>query len=226
MKKLEADIFKFLNELSHNNHRDWMAAHKKTYLANEKLLKSFYSEVQEGLNRFDKIDKIKVFRINRDIRFSKDKTPYNIHRSAGFSRLGKERRGSYYLRIESGNKSRIGGGFFGPEPKDLRRIRAEFSSDSTEIRSILNNPAFAKAYGGFQTQDAVKTAPKGFSKDDPNIDLIRLKSFVVSHSFTDTEVLSSDFCEKVIEYYKLLLPYFNYMSDVLTTDANGESLLD
>jgi len=120
----------------------------------------------------------------------------------------------------------VAGGFFNPEPKDLLRIRTEFQMDSTEIREILSEPAFAKAYGGhFQAWDPVKTAPKGFSKDDPNIDLIRLKSFFVSHSFTDAEVHAADFGEKVLYHYQLLRPFFDLMSDVLTTDLNGVSLI-
>lgn len=83
--------FDFLKELKKNNHRDWMQEHKKRYQASEKELKLFYAEVEKGLNRTDEIAKIKVFRINRDIRFSKDKTPYNTHRSVSFSRAGAQR---------------------------------------------------------------------------------------------------------------------------------------
>jgi uncharacterized protein (DUF2461 family) len=99
--------------------------------------------------------------------------------------------------------------------------------DASEIRNVLADPAFAKAYGGtFDAIDPVKTAPKGFSKDDPNIDLLRLKSFIVTKRFTDKEVLAPDFSKKVLKHYELLRPYFDYMSDVLTTDLNGVSLID
>ncbi|MFC4636145.1 DUF2461 domain-containing protein [Dokdonia ponticola] len=227
MTTIPKTSFLFLKALKENNHRDWMTDHKKEYQASEKALKAFYADIQAGLNQHDEIEKLKVFRINRDIRFSKDKTPYNVHRSASFSRAGAHRRGGYYLRLEPGNKSVVAGGFFNPEPKDLLRIRTEFQMDSTEIREILSEPAFAKAYGGhFEAWDPVKTAPKGFSKDDPNIDLIRLKSFFVSHSFTDAEVHAADFGEKVLYHYQLLRPFFDLMSDVLTTDLNGVSLLD
>ncbi|WP_299211146.1 DUF2461 domain-containing protein [uncultured Dokdonia sp.] len=227
MNTVPASSFSFLKALKENNHRDWMTEHKKEYQASEKALKAFYADIQKGLNEHDEIEKLKVFRINRDIRFSKDKTPYNVHRSASFSRAGAHRRGGYYLRIEPGNKSVVAGGFFNPEPKDLLRIRNEFQMDSTEIRAILAEPAFAKAYGGhFEAWDPVKTAPKGFSKDDPNIDLIRLKSFFVSHTFTDAEVLAPDFGKQVVHHYQLLRPFFDLMSDVLTTDLNGVSLLD
>lgn len=218
--------FDFLRNLKKNNHRDWMQENKKQYQASEKELKSFYAEVEAGLNKNDEIAKLKVFRINRDVRFSKDKTPYNIHRSASFSRAGAQRRGGYYLRLEPDGKSAMAGGFFSPEPPDLLRIRKEFEMGSDEIRAILDQKDFKKAFGGFNQEYAVKTAPKGFSKEDPNIDLIRLKSYFVVHNFTDAEVHSKDFKDNLLYHFELLRPYFDYMSDVLTTDLNGTSLLD
>ena len=218
-------VFQFLKELKKNNNREWMQEHKSDYLTNEKMLKKFYSEVESGLNQTDKIAKVKIFRINRDLRFTPNKTPYNVHRSASFSREGAQRRGGYYLRLEPGN-SYLAGGFFDPIPTDLLRIRKEFKMDATEIRDILSRQEFQKAFGGFIPENAVKTAPKGFSTDDENIDLIRLKSFVVRHRFTDKEVFSENFKDLVVAHYRLLRPYFDYMSSVLTTDLNGVSLLE
>ncbi|WP_062055586.1 DUF2461 domain-containing protein [Aquimarina longa] len=225
MNTIPKITFDFLKDLKENNHRDWMAAHKKRYQDNEKLLKSFYAVILERLKEKDEIEKMKVFRINRDIRFSKDKTPYNVHRSVSFSRSGAHRRGGYYLRLEPGN-SLLAGGFFSPEPADLLRIRKEFEMDDQEIRAILSNAEFKKTFGGFDSSNQVKTAPKGFSKDHPNIDLIRNKSFFVTQSFTDAEVFKEDFLDKILYSYEVLRPYFDYMSDVLTTDLNGVSLID
>jgi len=218
--------FDFLRNLKKNNHRDWMLENKKVYQASEKELKAFYAEIEAGLNKTDEIAKLKVFRINRDVRFSKDKTPYNVHRSASFSRAGAHRRGGYYLRLEPDGNSAMAGGFFSPEPADLLRIRKEFEMGSDEIRAILDQKDFKKAFDGFNQEYAVKTAPKGFSKEDPNIDLIRLKSYFVVHNFTDAEVHSKDFKDNLLYHFELLRPYFDYMSDVLTTDLNGTSLLD
>ncbi len=225
MSTVPKSAFEFLKKLKKNNHRDWMTENKKEYQANEKSLKAFYATVVERLNESDEIEKTKVFRINRDIRFSKDKTPYNVHRSASFSRAGSHRRGGYYLRLEPGN-SLMAGGFFGPEPADLLRIRKEFEMDDQEIREILANSDFKKAFNGFSTEYQVKTAPKGFSKEHPAIDLIKNKSFFVSHNFTDKEVFAPDFLDKLVHHYMLLRPFFDYMSDVLTTDLNGVSLID
>jgi len=218
--------FDFLRKLQKNNHRDWMLENKKEYQASEKELRSFYAEVEDGLNVADEIAKLKVFRINRDVRFSKNKTPYNVHRSASFSRAGANRRGGYYLRLEPDGNSAMAGGFFSPEPADLLRIRKEFEMDTTEIRAILSQKDFKKAFDGFNQEYAVKTAPKGFSKEDSNIDLIRLKSYFVVHKFTDAEIHSKGFKDNLLHHYELLRPYFDYMSDVLTTDLNGASILD
>jgi uncharacterized protein (TIGR02453 family) len=223
MAAIQKSIFSFLNKLKTNNNRDWMTEHKKEYQSNEKLLKQFYGSVEASLNITDEISKLKVFRINRDLRFSKDKTPYNIHRSASFSRAGAQRRGSYYLRIEPGN-SAMAGGFFSPEPDDLLRIRREFEMDTTEIRTILNQKEFKKAFQGFNQENQLKTAPRDFNKEDPNIDLIKLKNYFVVHHFTDDEVMSKDFEDQLMNHFLLLRPYFDYMSEVLTTDLNGVSL--
>ncbi len=224
MATIPKSAFTFLNSLKKNNHRDWMQEHKKEYQANEKALKEFYAHIEGNLNKTDEIGKVKVFRINRDIRFSKDKTPYNVHRSVSFSRAGAHRRGGYYLRLEPGN-SMMAGGFFSPEPKDLLRIRKEFEMDASSIRNILDQKDFKKAFGDFNQEFKVKTAPRNFDKNDPNIDLIQLKSFFVVHNFTDKEVFASNFADNLTQHFLLLRPYFDYMSEVLTTNLNGESLL-
>tara|TARA_B100000809_G_C14924393_1_gene454563 strand:+ start:98 stop:772 length:675 start_codon:yes stop_codon:yes gene_type:complete len=224
MATIQKSTFSFLNKLKQNNNRDWMTEHKKEYQSNEKLLKQFYGSVEARLNITDEISKLKVFRINRDLRFSKDKTPYNVHRSTSYSRAGAHRRGSYYLRIEAG-KCAMAGGFFAPETVDLLRIRREFEMDSTEIRTILNQKEFKKAFQGFNQENKLKTAPRDFNKEDPNIDLISLKNYFVVHHFKDEEVLSKDFEDQLMHHFLLLRPYFDYMSEILTTDLNGVSLL-
>ena len=214
----------FLKKLRQNNHKDWMQDHKKEYLASELSLKELYKEILSGLGVSDEIEKQKIFRINRDVRFSNNKTPYNSHRSVSWSRAGAWRRGGYYLRIEPG-RCAIGGGFFGPESQDLLRIRKEFELDSEPIRAILAKKEFQKFYKNFNQEYKVKTAPKGFDKLDPNIDLIRLKSFFVIHEFTDAQVQASNFATTVVKGFEILRPFFDYMSEVLTTDLNGESIL-
>jgi len=218
-------IFKFLKQLKKNNNREWMQDHRTKYLENEKILKTFYSKLEERLNETDKIAKVKIFRINRDLRFSPNKTPYNVHRSVSFSRAGAQRRGGYYLRLEPGN-TYVAGGFFKPAPEDLLRIRKEFEFDSSEIKRIFNDSEFKQSFEGFNTDSAVKTAPRGFDKYHENIELIRLKKYIVKHSFTDAEVFTEDFQDKVLHHFNTLRPFFDYMSSVLTTNLNGESIID
>ena len=223
MSKIPKSALNFLSDLKKNNNRVWFDENKPRFKDEEIKLKSFYTEVLEGLSTVDLIDKMKVFRIYRDVRFAKDKTPYNHHRSVSFSRATERLRGGYYLRIEPGN-SMMAGGFFGPNPADLSRIRKEFEMDATEIREIIEAKSFKKLFGSLEGEE-VKTAPRGFDKEHEAIDLIRKKSFLVSRKFTDKEVLADDFKEKLLESFEGLRPFFDYMSAVLTTDLNGVSLL-
>ena len=220
------ELLAFQAELTQNNHRDWFQANKKRYDQTQLLLKALVKQVEEGLNKKDVIDssKTKIFRLNRDVRFSNNKAPYTKHRSASFARLGAERRGGYYLRIENG-ASRIAGGFFGPEPGDLLHIRKQIQQEPDRLQSILNS-ASLKSYFGELQGETVKTAPKGFQKDDPAIDLIRYKQFILVHDFSDQEVKQPDFADKVILGFEKMRPFLDYMTEILTTDLNGESLLD
>ncbi len=225
MAGISPSLFEFLKELKENNNKDWFDSNKKRYQEEEQLFKTVCSDIRIGLENSDQIEKMKIYRIYKDVRFSKDKTPYKTHRSANFVREGEALRGGYFLSIADG-ESMIGGGFFQPAPADLLRIRKEFEIDDIPIRKIMNDSSFSKVFGSdFAPAEEVKTAPKGFSKEDPAIDLIKKKSFYFKHNFTNEEVFASNFSETVVAYYELLRPYFDYMSEILTTDLNGESLI-
>ncbi|MGB2128987.1 MAG: DUF2461 domain-containing protein [Flavicella sp.] len=223
MKQVSPSTFDFLRALKENNNRDWFDKNKERYKTEERKLKSFFLQVKDDLNVTDSIEKMKIFRIYKDVRFSKNKIPYNIHRSASFSRATEYLRGSYYLKIEP-NNSMLAGGFFQPNPSDLLRIRKELEMDAFELREILADKKIKDIFGSLQGSE-VKTAPRGFDKTHPNIDLIRKKSFLLGRSFTDEEVLSVNFVNSVRESFEALRPFFDYMSDVLTTDLNGVSIL-
>ena len=220
---ISKEVIDFLKELKANNNRDWFAENKARFKAVEAIAKDFYAALKDRLNEHDEIEKLKMFRIYRDVRFSKDKSPYQPHFAGSFSRAGAQRRGGYYLRIRPG-ESFIATGFWQPEPKDLLRIRKEFEQDTTEIRAIMTDKNFKSIWGDMVGEE-VKTAPKGFSKDDPNIDLIRKKGFIFVRNFTDKEVKAKDFLTTVDDSFRAIRPYFDYMSEVLTTNLNGESLL-
>ncbi|MFC4096808.1 DUF2461 domain-containing protein [Euzebyella saccharophila] len=218
------ETLQFLNLLKENNNREWFTENKKEFKAHEKQVKEFFLSVQELLQNHDDIEKMKMFRIYRDVRFSKDKTPYKAHFAGSFSRLGAHLRGGYYIQIKPG-ESFIATGFWAPNKEDLLRIRKEFEQDASEMRDILAHPNFKKIWGNLEGE-SVKTAPKGFDKNHENIDLIKYKQFVFTRKFSDKEVLSTNFIKQVDESFKAIRPYFNYMSDVLTTNLNGESLLN
>lgn len=223
--KISPSVLRFLEDLKSNNNREWFQSNKKEYDKLRAEMTTFYNEVMQQLNQHDEIEKLKIFRIYRDVRFSHDKTPYNPHFAGSFSRSGKRLRGGYYLRVRPG-ESFLAGGFWAPNKEDLFRIRKEFELDDDEMRQILADESFNKHFGGELRGDEVKTAPKGFSKEHPAIDLIRKKGFVAVREFTDEEVLSDSFLSEVGESFKALRPFFDYMSDVLTTDLNGVSLIE
>lgn len=223
-KKINPKAIQFLNRLKKNNNREWFNAHKEEYKILEADVKEFYNSINLGLQKTDQIDKLKMFRIYRDVRFSKDKTPYNLHFSGYFGRATTRLRGSYYLRIKS-NATMIGCGFWNPNKDDLKRIRKEFELDDTEIRRIINNPNFKKVWGEFVGTE-LKTAPRNFDKEHKAIDLIKKKQFLFMREFTDKEMLSDDFQKMVIDSFKAIRPFFDYMSEILTTDLNGVSIFE
>ncbi len=223
MSKITKETLNFLKALAENNNRDWFAANKVTFKNHEAAVKEFYQLVLENLNHHDQIEKLKLFRIYRDVRFSKDKTPYKAHFAGSFTRAGAALRGGYYLRIKPG-ESFIAAGFFGPEKDDLFRIRKEWEQDATELREIVENSTFKEIWGSLEGEE-LKTAPKGFDKEHPDIDLIRKKQYLFTRKFTDKEVLSANFLATIDDSYQAIRPFFDLMSDVLTTNLNGEQLL-
>jgi len=218
------EVFPFLKRLQKNNNRDWFTENKKEFKAIETEVKEVYNTINNNLNIHDIIDKVKVFRIYRDVRFSKDKTPYKTHFGGSFHRKKPELRGGYYLHIAPGNESFIATGFWEPHKDDLYRIRKEIEMDDKEIRSIISKKSFKNIWGDF-VGDELKTAPKGFDKEHPAIDLLRKKQFIFTKKYTDKDVNSENFLKDVDKAFKAIRPYFDYMSDVLTTDLNGVSLL-
>jgi uncharacterized protein (TIGR02453 family) len=221
---LQSSIFHFLHQLKENNNREWFASNKKAFQVEEQLAKAFFMAVYADLEKIDNLDKMQVFRIYRDVRFSKDKSPYKNHFSVGFNRSKPLLRGGMYLHIED-NTSFVGGGFWEPNAPDLFRIRKEIEVDASELRAIISEENFQKYFKTLQGEE-LKTAPKGFDKTHPAIDLLRKKQFLLTRKFSNDEVLSANFKDEVIASFKAMRPFFDYMSDVLNTDLNGESLLE
>lgn len=224
MQIINPDLFSFFSKLKQNNNRDWFQSNKAEFKLLEGQVKLFMKGIEQNLQIHDKIEKAKMFRIYRDVRFSKNKTPYKTHFGLAFHREKPALRGGYYLHLEPEN-SFLGVGFWAPEKEDLQRIRKELEIDAEEYRQIMVNKAFKKHWGSLSGEE-VKTAPKGFSKEHPNIDLIKKKQHVFIKNFSDQEVLSSDFNGVIDTHFQNIRPFFDYMSHVLTTDLNGVSLLE
>jgi uncharacterized protein (TIGR02453 family) len=227
MVSITTENFEFLKELGLNNNRDWFTENKKRYEANLKNIVVFADALLAKMNEHDVLEtptgKKSLFRIYRDVRFSKDKSPYKTHWSGSFRRASQLRRGGYYFHIQPGNQSFIGGGFWNPSKEDLHRIREEIAADPSEMRVILSNPDFIKTFGGLQGEQ-LKTAPKGFDKEHPAMDLLRYKQFIFGRNFTDKEVLQPNFLEHANQTFKHMRSFFDYMSELLTTDSNGMPL--
>jgi uncharacterized protein (TIGR02453 family) len=224
MNTISKSTLDFLKELKQNNNREWFSVNKPIFESEQKKVKAFYNAVMERLKTSDLIESVKIFRIYRDVRFSKDKLPFKSHFGGQFTRATNKLRGGYYLHISPG-ESFLASGFWEPNKEDLARIRKEFETDASEIRAVVNTADFKKHFGKLKG-DAVKSAPRGFDKNHPNIDLIRLKQFIVTREFTDDEVLSPNFLDEVVASFVAMRPYLDYMSDVLTTNLNGVSLVD
>lgn len=180
-------------------------------------MESFAGALLQELNRHDVIETVSgkksLHRIYRDTRFSNNKTPYKTNWSGSFRRATQYRRGGYYFHIEPGN-SFVAGGFFGPNPQDLKLIRDDIAFDAKPLRNILSDPTFISSFERLKGEK-VKTTPKGFSADHEAIDLLRYKQFLLSRHFTDEEVLSADFLAIVNQTYRNMRPFFDYMSEVL-----------
>ena len=213
----------FLTALQKNNDRSWFEKHKEEYLAAKEEVTIFAEAVNTGLNQTDVIGKCHIYRIYRDVRFSKDKTPYKDHLGAYYYRQGAERRGGYIFRVGPG-VSQVGGGFFGPEKDDLLRIRQELAFDSQPIEEITRHAEFVRQFGELRGE-GVKTAPRGFDKEHPNIKWLRKKQFYALRTFSDEEVVRPEFVEQTVDCFRALRPFFDYMSEVLTTSADGEVMI-
>lgn len=189
-------------------------------------MRDFADRVVDELNTHDLIETVgkrNLFRIYRDVRFGKDKTPYRTNWAGYFKRATAERRGGCYFQV--GPKgSYVMGGFFGPNAKDLLHIRNQLMLDSSLLREVIGSKRFKKFFGQLGGSQ-LKTAPRGFVKQHPDIDLLRYKQFTLRHDFTKQEVFSKDFPKIMSNAFQEMRPFFDCMSEMLTTDLNGESVL-
>ena len=220
---IDSKVFKFLNDIKSNNNREWFNTNKQRYKLSLEQIKNSIVELVELMNSHDKIENYKIFRIYRDVRFSKNKTPYKNNFGISLLREKPNLRGSYYFHIEPSN-SFSAVGFWQPEKDDLFRIRKEIDLDGKEFSDVISSKLITKKWGNL-IGDSLKSSPRGFSKDHEYISLLRRKSFLFKKNYTDQEVVSKDFIDKLNQDFLVTRIFLDYMSNVLTTDLNGISLI-
>ena len=216
---IQSATLQFLNDLSDNNERDWFKANKKVYDAAKKNIESVVSEVISGLVQYEPDfssmeAKKAIFRIFRDTRFSNNKAPYKTNMGAWMARGGRKSPfAGFYLHIEPG-KSFLAGGVYNPESKVLKAIREGIDYDAQSLRDIIESKSFKNAFGEMEGAK-VKTSPKGYSKDHPDIDLLRHKSYLMSVNLTDEEIMAEDFVSNALSVYANMVPLNNYLNQAI-----------
>lgn len=210
----------FLKELKDNNNKEWFDANRKTY---DKARKSFLTLTQtiiDGIATFDSEltgveAKQCVFRINRDIRFSKDKTPYKTNLGALMGAGGKKSEGTgYYLHIDA-EKGFVGGGMYMPSADKLAAIRQEIDYNPKPLEKLIATDDFKNTFGEIHG-DRLKTAPKGYPKDHPNINLLQLKSFYVLKEYKPNEVIAENYVSQALETYRKAYEFNKYLKEAIS----------
>ena len=215
------NAFTFLKKLSRNNNREWFEKNKPRYIEIKEQFELFVETLLHEMIKFDESlaglnPKKLTFRIYRDVRFSKDKTPYKTTVSAGFSSAGKGIAvPGYYLQIEPGNKSFLAAGLWMPIPENLTKIRQEIDYNGDLLAKISNEKKYKKNFTGFWDGDKLKTMPKGYPKDHPHIEWLKLKSFIIEHHFKDSEVADKKFLKNLLDVAKSAKPLNDFLKQAL-----------
>lgn len=216
---LQPSTLTYIKDLTNNNNKPWFDEHRGRF---EQAKSDFEKLVENLISTFGKVDldiaplqaKDCVFRQYRDIRFSKDKTPYKHHMGASFDRGGKKSGfAGYYLHVQPGNHSMAGGGIWMPEAAPLKKIRQEIDYNWEEFSSILNEPSFKKIYGDLeQGEYRLSREPKGYEKDNPAIEYLKLKSLVATQSLADDELVSKNILKKIVAAFSALMPLIKFIN--------------
>ncbi len=222
MDVIKKETIKFLSDVRKNNNRPWFQENKERYDIANANMKSFVEAWETEMTKWDEIERRKLFRIYRDVRFSKDKTPYNSHWSMSLTRTKPYLRGGYFMKItpEGGY---LASGFWKPDQGDMNLIRANIDRDAKSLRKAIKNKKLVAIWGELEGA-TVKTSPKGYNKDHPDIDLLRHKQLIFSKTYTVKEITDPGFLKEAVKSYKALKPFLSHMSEILCYDLNGEPL--
>lgn len=217
---IQAETLEFLKDLKENNNKPWFDANRKTYETARQNFIQVIEQLIKGIGQFDKAieesrlqPKDCIFRINRDVRFSKDKSPYKTNFGAWFNAGGKKASGAgYYLHIDA-NECFFAGGIWMPETEDLKKIREEVDYNYEEIKAILAAESFHTYFPNGLDKDASTTRPpKGYDDANPAIELLKLKSFTVSHSFDVAQALTPTFVDTILKGFEAMHPYVVFLN--------------
>ena len=209
----------FLSGLAKNNSKDWMDAHKSEY---QLVRQNFILLVGDAIEKTSEYDseianedaKKCVFRLNRDVRFSNNKDPYKTNFGGAICKGGRKTGNpGYYIHIMPGNNF-AGGGLYQPMPDSLKKIRQEIDYNGDELRKIVSDKSFTSIFNE-PYDDKVKTAPKGYPKDHPHIDLLRYKSHIFMRKFSDKEAKSTEFPDMIQETFRSMKPYLDFLRKAL-----------
>ena len=222
---LSKDSLQFLDDLKANNNRDWFLDNKKQYEVFKKDYQQLVADFLDAMKPLDptlKMLEVKncTFRINRDIRFSKDKSPYKDHVGIWMSSGAKGmNRSGYYVHIARAG-SFIAGGFYCPEAEDLKKVRKEIAFFHEDLEEIMHDKNFQKEFGDFDRNEKnlLKNPPRGYEKDHPAIEYLKLKSFETSQKFNIEEVLKEDFVTKMTQKLIVLKPLNDFINRALTAE--------
>lgn len=209
----------FLKKIKSNNNKEWFDKNKEQFLEAKAEYETFIDAIIKGLRGFDKKisadlkGKDCVFRIYKDVRFSKDKTPYKTNFGASINPGGRKSLvAGYYLHCEPG-QSFLAGGVYMPEPNLLNAIRQEIDYNPDAFLKILKSASFKKYFKGLDNEDALKSAPKGYDKDHPHIDILKNKHFVVSYELSDKQLLDKNAAKNILDGFKAMHPFLEYLRE-------------
>lgn len=213
---LTGQTLDFLADLVQHNNRDWFHANRSRYDAAKAELCSVVERVLTSMSAFEPLAntaaKDCIFRINRDIRFTKDKAPYKSNLAFAIGPGGRHSgRIDYYVHIQPGNQSFLGGGMWQPTPANLAKFRQEVDYNVAELKDIIEADAF-RMYFPEISGEVMKTTPKGYSADHPEIELLRRKELFFIHRYTDKKVLKANFADEIVRGSQILKPYCDLLN--------------
>ncbi len=209
-------ILSFLADLSQNNTREWMQAQKATYDEAKTIFEAFVTELLLESKIFDpSLDGLTpkdcIFRLHRDVRFSKDKSPYKTHFGAVLVEGGrKSPLPCYYLHLEPSN-SFLAGGVHQPEPALLKKLREEVDYNGAELSKIIDDSSFKAFFEGLDTQHKTSTVPRGYDKNHPYAEWLKLKSWTVTHQLKDNDLSKKDLAKQVANGFRTMKPFNDWL---------------